>query len=188
MSSPHGVGDRTPAEEHLARDLVLWLGTTRPDGRPHVIPIWFAWDGSLISLYSKPHAQKVRNLEHNPSAMVAVGQPEDDMDVDLIEGRADLLPQPTAEVIAPGYFDKYRDLMSVTALTPEVYVQTYSRAVQIKPTRFIGWGGPGWLGGGEAAGDVSGHLFRPAGDLLEAIYGTLRGASSRDAARRALDE
>jgi PPOX class probable F420-dependent enzyme len=187
MSSQR-VGGRSPVEEHLARDLVLWLGTTRPDGRPHVIPIWFAWDGSLISLYSKPHAQKVRNLEHNPSAMVALGEPEDDMDVDLIEGRADVLPQPTAEVIGPGYFDKYRNLMSASALTPEVYVQTYSRAVQIQPTRFLGWGGPGWQQGGEAAGDVSGHLFRPADNLLEALYATVRRASGRDAARQALDE
>lgn len=165
MDQHDAAARRSPAE-HLAQAPILWLGTTRPDGRPHVIPIWFAWDGAAISTYSKPHAQKVRNLEHNPSAMVAVGEPEEDMDVELIEGRAEVLSAPTAELVPSSFFDKYAALMSASGLTREVYVTTYSKAVRIIPTRFLGWGGPGWQAPAGPAGDdrdVSGHLWTPGG-------------------------
>lgn len=191
MDTQHAAVGRTPVVERLARDPILWLGTTRPDGRPHVIPIWFVWDGAAISLYSKPNAQKVRNLEHNPSAMVAVGEPEEEMDVELIEGRAEVLPSPTADLITPAYFEKYRAFMSASGLTPEVYAQTYSKAVQIRPTRFLGWGGPGWQGpSASAAGgdDVSGHLLQPSShDLAAAIRRAMAG-SHRDPALLALEE
>jgi PPOX class probable F420-dependent enzyme len=192
MSSQPTAGDsRVPVAERLARDAILWLGTTRPDGRPHVIPIWFAWDGAAISMYSKPHAQKVRNLEHNPSAMVALGEPEEEMDVELIEGRAAVLASPTAELIAPAFFEKYAALMSASGLTPEVYVQTYSKAVEIRPTRLIGWGGPGWEGAkqpGRNDDDVAGHLWRPGADELHGAIRRAMAAPSRDPALLALEE
>jgi len=54
---------------------VLSLGTVRPDGRPHVVPLWFLWDGEAIVVFSKARAQKVRNLCIDPRAMVAIGEP-----------------------------------------------------------------------------------------------------------------
>jgi PPOX class probable F420-dependent enzyme len=178
---------RSPAEQ-LAQEQILWLGTTRPDGRPHVIPIWFAWDGRAISTYSKPHAQKVRNLEHNPSAMVAVGEPEEDMDVELIEGRAEVLVAPTVDLVAPSFFEKYAALMSASGLTREVYVTTYSKAVRITPTRFLGWGGPGWQPPPpEDDRDVAGHLWTPGARLDEAVRRAVL-SSHGDPALLALEE
>jgi hypothetical protein len=29
------------AQLHALRS--LWVSTTRPDGRPHAVPVWFAW-------------------------------------------------------------------------------------------------------------------------------------------------
>ena len=183
--------DRVPVAARLEREAILWLGTTRPDGRPHVIPIWFGWDGAAISMYSKPHAQKVRNLEHNPSAMVAVGEPEEEMDLELIEARAEVLTAPTAELIAPAFFAKYAALMSASGLTPEVYVETYSKAVQIRPTRMLGWGGPGWRSTEPAGGDdrdVTGHLWSPPGRTLDDALRRALVQPHGDAALRALEE
>jgi len=63
--------ERTPIGDRLAQEFVVWLSTTRPDGRPHIVPVWFSWDGEVV---------------------------------------------------------------------------------QIRPTRFLGWGGPGWLAETAAAG------------------------------------
>ena len=83
------------------------MSTVRPDGTPHLVPIWFWWDGEAMLVFAKPDAQKVRNLRANPSVMLALGDAEDDFDVGLLEGRAELLDRPTSEVLPAGHLAKY---------------------------------------------------------------------------------
>ena len=71
---------------------VVWLSTVRPDGPPHLVPTWFWWDGEALLVFSKPDAVKVRNLRANPRLMVALGHPESDFSVGLIEAEAALEP------------------------------------------------------------------------------------------------
>ena len=80
----------------LREEPVVWLSSVRPEGGPHLVPIWFSWDGRQILIASKPHAQKIRNLRANPNVMLALGEAEDDFDVGLLEGRAELLDTPAA--------------------------------------------------------------------------------------------
>ena len=68
MSSPRASG-RVPIEERLRSEPTVWLSSIRPDGRPHVVPVWFTWDGSIFDLYSKPNAQKVRNVRAHPEVV-----------------------------------------------------------------------------------------------------------------------
>src|SRR5262249_41633841 len=133
-----------PLAERLARDEVVWVSTIRPDGRPHVVPVWFTWDGEVLTFFSKPDAQKIRNLEANPNVMLALGTPDETMDVELIEGRAEVLGTPAADA-DECRLDKYAGLMAHVGLTVEQFVQTYSQVVRVRPTRLLGWGGPGWL-------------------------------------------
>jgi PPOX class probable F420-dependent enzyme len=142
---------RASIAERLDHEPVVWLSTIRPDGRSHIVPVWFMWDGESITFFSKPHAQKVRNLQANPNVMLAVGVPDEDMDVELIEGRAEVLTEAAADM-APGRLEKYAALMARVGLTVEQFVQTYSQVVRIRPTRFLGWGGPGWVSETAAAG------------------------------------
>jgi predicted pyridoxine 5'-phosphate oxidase superfamily flavin-nucleotide-binding protein len=32
-------------ERFLETEPVIWLSSIRPDGAPHLVPTWFAWDG-----------------------------------------------------------------------------------------------------------------------------------------------
>lgn len=84
----------------LERQAVVWLSSIRPDGRPHIVPLWFLWDGESILVFSKPHAQKVRNLRADPRVMVAVGEPGVEFDVELIEAIAELAQVPTRRLLA----------------------------------------------------------------------------------------
>jgi PPOX class probable F420-dependent enzyme len=138
--------DRLLSGEH-----VLWLATVRDDGGPHLIPIWFVWNGREIVIYSKPDAQKVRNLRERPTVMIAVGDPDRDFDVQLIEAIAHPLTQRTAEVIGPEHGEKYGELMATLGITPEEYNETYSQPIVMTPTRFLAWGGRGAAERGYAA-------------------------------------
>jgi PPOX class probable F420-dependent enzyme len=87
-------GPRPSILNALEREPVVWLSTTRPDGWPHVVPLWFLWDGRSIVAFSKPHAQKVRNLRADPRVVVAVGRADANFDVELIEAVAELHDAP----------------------------------------------------------------------------------------------
>ena len=135
----------------LRQEPVVWLSSVRPDGRPHVVPIWFSWDGGQVLIASKPNAQKIRNLRANPTVMLALGEAEDDFDVGLLEGRAELLQEPAAAVLPASHMAKYRRQMAAISLSKDEFLATYSQVIRIVPTRFLPWHGrsiPGSVNGG----------------------------------------
>ncbi len=149
-------GPRPASRRALEREAVVWVSSIRPDGAPHVLPLWFHWDGDGILVFSKPHAQKVRNLRANPRAMVAVGEPGLDFDVELIEAHAEFLAVPTARVLPPAFLDKYGPLLERAGIDRERFAEVYSQPIRLRPTRFLDWGGRGWV-------DRPGHPARKPG-------------------------
>ena len=140
--------DDTTALEPAARidrllrsEPVVWMSTVRPDGSPHLIPIWFSWDGEAILVASKPNAQKIRNLRANPIVMLALGQPDEDFDVGLLEGRAELVDISAAEALPASHLTKYRAAMASIGLTPDEFLATYTQVIRIVPTRYLSWHG-----------------------------------------------
>lgn len=123
----------------LAEEPVIWLSTVRPDGTPHLVPTWFAWDGATVEMMSKPGAQKVRNLRANACAMLALGDAEDDFDVGLLEARAELIED--AEDLSPAFAAKYGDRIATLGLTPERFAAIYPLTIRLTPTRSLGWHG-----------------------------------------------
>ncbi len=127
--------------DRIGAERVLWLTMVRSDGAPHVVPIWFSWDGETFLVFSKPHATKVACLRSSQAVMLALGDPDDDFDVLLVEARAEILGSPTSEVAPASHFDRYRDRMAAIGLDRAEYAATYSLAIRITPTRFLGWAG-----------------------------------------------
>ena len=125
----------------LEREPVVWLSTVRPDGGPHLVPIWFWWDGEALLVFSKPGSQKVRNLRAHPSVMLALGDAEDDFDVGLMRGRAELLDRPTSEVLPAAHLAKYADKLSSIGLGADEYAATYAQVIRIVPDDFLPWHG-----------------------------------------------
>ena len=63
-----------------------WLATTRPDGRPHVTPIWGVWVDGALYFDGFPTARWARNMAANPSIAVHL---ESGDDVVVLEGTAE---------------------------------------------------------------------------------------------------
>jgi len=125
----------------LRTETVVWLSTVCPDGQPHLVPIWFSWDGATLLIASKPHAKKVTNLRANPAVMLALGEPDDDFDVGMIQGEAELVAEPAAAVLPAAHLAKYRSQMAAIGLTPEEFLRTYSQVIRIRPVRYLPWHG-----------------------------------------------
>jgi PPOX class probable F420-dependent enzyme len=123
----------------LTDEPVIWLSTVREDGLPHLVPVWFWWDGATVLVFSKPHAVKVRALRANPRAMIALGEPDDDFDVAMVEARAELLDE--TPTVPEAFFAKYRDKLAAGMLDRETFRATYTQAIRFTPTRWLAWHG-----------------------------------------------
>ena len=129
----------TQVEERLRAEPIVWLSSVRPDRRPHLVPVWFHWDGQRVLILSEPNNQKVRNLRANPQVMIAVDDTRGGGDVALVEGTAELLTEPTAAVAPPAYFEKYADLIASLGWTADAMAAQYSQPIRVTPTRFLSW-------------------------------------------------
>lgn len=70
-------------EDRLERATNYWLATTRPDGRPHVTPIWGVWLEQALYFDGIPTALWARNMAENPAVTLHL---ESGTDVVILEG------------------------------------------------------------------------------------------------------
>jgi PPOX class probable F420-dependent enzyme len=120
-------------DQRLRRDLIIWLGSVRPDGRPHLTPVWFLWNGTDLVIFSKPHQQKIRNLRQNRRVIVALDGA--DRGAIVLEGEAELLDDPAVNATLPEYLAKYGSHIEGIGYTPKAMAETYSQAIRITPTK-----------------------------------------------------
>jgi PPOX class probable F420-dependent enzyme len=128
-------------EDRLSQQRIAWLTTVRPDGAPHVVPVWFLWDGATFIVFSKPTARKVRNIAAEGRVMLAIGDAEADFDVQLVEGDAHLIEHSAIDVLDERLVRKYGPWMADIALSPAEFAATYSQVIRVVPTRFLPWRG-----------------------------------------------
>lgn len=63
-----------------------WLATVRPDGRPHVVPVWGVWLEGSMYFGMGAETIKARNLRKNPNVVLHLDSSED---VVILEGMAE---------------------------------------------------------------------------------------------------
>jgi PPOX class probable F420-dependent enzyme len=128
-------------QRFLEKEPVIWLSSIRSDGAPHIVPTWFVWDGEAIVIRSKPEARKVRNLRHDPRAMLALGDAEDDFDVGLLEATAEVVVASSDDTLPREFLDKYRERIAALGLTADEFARTYSATIRLTPARALPWHG-----------------------------------------------
>jgi hypothetical protein len=94
----HGGGlnaaEREPwpaISSRIGESELYWLATTRPDGRPHAVPIGGAWNEDRLYFNMSPRTVSARNLAGGAPVCVHL---ESGMEVVIIEGVATVLPPP----------------------------------------------------------------------------------------------
>ncbi len=63
----------------------VWFATVRPDGRPHLVPIWFVVEGERWYVCTGSESVKARNLKANAAVTLAL---EDGDRPFVVEGQA----------------------------------------------------------------------------------------------------
>ncbi|MEK9165194.1 MAG: pyridoxamine 5'-phosphate oxidase family protein [Chloroflexota bacterium] len=107
-------------DDRLATAKNVWLATVRPDGRPHLVPVWFVVSDGHWYFVTDPKSVKARNLQNNANVALAL---EDGSNPHIVEGRAAVV-KPSAQVIR--LFKKKYD-WDIT--TDSQYTQVYEASV-----------------------------------------------------------
>jgi PPOX class probable F420-dependent enzyme len=124
-------------DRFLTEQRTIRLATATPNGRPHVVPLWFVWVDRTIFMNSTLGNVTVRNLERNPAATGAVddGDTYDQLRGVLIEGsieRAD--DDPRLDTVMHRWSEKYM------GGNPLPYARWRNRAwFRLVPDRFTSW-------------------------------------------------
>lgn len=90
--------------ERLATERNLWLASVRPDGRPHLVPVWFAWVEGAFWIGTGARSAKARNLANEPRAAVAL---EDGGAPVAAEVVATEVPRPFPVAVVDAFAAKY---------------------------------------------------------------------------------
>ncbi|HEY7126079.1 MAG TPA: pyridoxamine 5'-phosphate oxidase family protein [Ktedonobacterales bacterium] len=123
-------------DQRLREDLIIWLGSVRPDGRPHLVAVWFLWTGQSLLIFSQPHQQKIRNLRQNQHVILALDNTNLGVDPITLEGEAELLADPEVNTTLPDYVAKYGARITGIGYTPETMAKAYSQTIRITSIRF----------------------------------------------------
>lgn len=92
------------AASATSSDITFFLGTVRPDGRPHSAGVGALWLDGYLYLTSSPAARKARNLATNPACTISVRLEGIDLDLEGEASRVTDLPtlEHTAELYREG--------------------------------------------------------------------------------------
>lgn len=117
MPNGYGVPDSTDGlltwpevELRLKSSVNYWMATTRPDGRPHVIPRWGVWMDGRFWYDGSPDTVHVQNLNHNPACVL---HPEGGLEAVIVEGDSEQASPPGPELgvrLAGQFSTKYGEL------------------------------------------------------------------------------
>jgi PPOX class probable F420-dependent enzyme len=127
---------RQRVESRLRTNLMAWLTTVTPAGKPDTVPVWYLLrDDETVLIYSQPGKAKLRNIERNPSVALGLDVTDLGRDVIRLEGTATRRTDAPPADQVPEYVAKYIERIAAIFGTAERFAELFSEAVIITPAR-----------------------------------------------------
>lgn len=145
--SRRGLISMTEGEvaDFLEQRRTIVLGTVKPDGQPHLVPMWFVPDGKCVELWTFGKAQKTLNLRRDSRAtlMAETGSSYDQLRGVSLECEVEVLEAPEdVERIGTALGRRYDtwEPADEPAALEAVRAQVPKRVgFRFTPTRTISW-------------------------------------------------
>lgn len=135
----------TQIEETLNEVVLARLATANAKTcQPHVVPVWFLWDGEHIYISAFSSTRKVKDLLGNRrcSILIEPDAGEGKLEAVLLEGNAELISEPRQLVqeISLRIYTRYLGTEGVLAEEPQSWSRDPENTIiQLKPQRVFSW-------------------------------------------------
>jgi nitroimidazol reductase NimA-like FMN-containing flavoprotein (pyridoxamine 5'-phosphate oxidase superfamily) len=116
------------ARKRLQHEPNIWLASSRPDGKPHLVPIWFIWNRGRFYLCIESRSVKAHNVRNDRRVSLAL---EDGSNPVICEGEATTVPPPWPSEIIRAFSKKYDWDISPT--------DQYDQLIRVEPQRWLRW-------------------------------------------------
>ena len=137
--------------EFLEEQMIVNCATVGPNGRPHLISLWYVPDGTTLSGWTYAKSQKAKNLERDPRATLQI---EDGVQYHELRGamlECDVELERDPERVADHGMALFARYAGNAELPPETRDMVLAQApkrvgLRFVPTRIVSWD-HGKLGG-----------------------------------------
>jgi PPOX class probable F420-dependent enzyme len=128
----------------LFKDLpVVHLATTRADGSPHVVPLWFIWRDEAVYVSCRRDSATWRNVERDRRVALSfnVGRTWRELAGIVVSGRAEpLVPEhPALRGVMSAWFEKYRLLLAGGGFRDYAEQVESPGMLRVRPVRLMSW-------------------------------------------------
>ena len=121
------------AEPHLCH-----LATVRPDGRPHVTPIWYLEEDGKAFIMADGNSVKFRNVGHNSKVSLSIGTDQRPYKYVGLEGEGRITEDNLAQVIER-IAARYRGPEQGRAYARELVAEGRIRILEVQVRRVLSW-------------------------------------------------
>jgi general stress protein 26 len=136
---------KTLIEAVLTEPVLARLATTNPKTlQPHVVPVWFEWDGENVWISSFVSTRKIRDLRINPRGAVLIESKLEGgkLQAVLLEGAVELVTQPrqTVSEIASRIYLRYLGPDGIMEAEPQSWLNDPENLlIKLTPERIMSW-------------------------------------------------
>lgn len=124
--------------EYLELPLLSNLATLRPDGSPHVAPVWHLYDGEKLLILSEPTSVKVRNLRNDPRVGISIPRETEPHGFVQVNGTAQLSDEWDRQVLWDMSIN-YQGEEEGARYAEQTYRDMDFVLITITPTKMAGW-------------------------------------------------
>jgi hypothetical protein len=100
------------AEQVLESARTYWLASVRPEGRPHVAPVWCVWLGGALYFSTGDSSRKAKNLRVSGNCVISI-------------------ESGSTHIVVEGHAQRVRDETTLRQMT-EAYARKYDWPLQVR--------------------------------------------------------
>lgn len=145
MPSEIEITQKPPVRDFLSGVHLARLATCNPHTlQPHVVPVWYEWDGESVWISSFRSTRKVREIMQNPLVSLVIDAPgaEGPAPGVVFEGLAELITDPALGVErGTRIYTRYLGPQGVLAPDPQSWLHDPEHLlIRLVPQRAYAWG------------------------------------------------
>jgi len=139
-------GKLTPEQidGYLNQPLLARMATaSAATAQPHVVPVWYLWDGQSIWVHGYSGTRKFKELAGNPACSIIVDHATSGVDfwAVLFEGHAELITDPAlVHPMAARIYTRYIGVEGMLDPVPQSWIHDDSSLLlKLTPARTVTW-------------------------------------------------